>query len=99
MPDEIISLRDFMDLRFLNIEREIANFQSAIERIALEMITRQQFERVTGEVDILRGALGVLEKRELRHDADMRIIKWLGSTVMIVVLALVVAYFRSVLGV
>ena len=88
-----------MDLRFLNIEREIANFQSALEKIALEMVTRQQFERVVGEVDEMRGKIGALEGRAARHDADMRIIKWLGGTVATVTVYLVVAYLRSLLGV
>ena len=72
---DFVSLRDFMDLRFLNIEREIANFQSALERLALEMVTRQQFERVVTEVDTLREKVDVLEKRVASQGADLRVIQ------------------------
>jgi len=99
MSDEIISLREFMDLKFHGIERELANLRSAFERIALEMVTRQQFDRVIGEVDALRGKVDVLEKRLIRQDANMRVIQWLGGTVATVTMYLVVAYLRSLLGV
>jgi len=99
MSDEIISLREFMDLKFHGIERELANLRSAFERIALEMVTRQQFDRVIGEVDALRGKVDVLEKRLVRQDANMRVIQWLGGTVATVTMYLVVAYLRSLLGV
>ena len=99
MTDEIVSLREFMDLKFHGIERELANLRSAFERIALEMVTRHQFERVADEVDEMRSRIAELEKQTTRHDADMRVIQWLGGAVASVTMYLVVAYLRSLLGV
>ena len=63
------------------------------------MVTHQQLGRVITEVDALRGKVDVLEKRIARHDADMRVIRWLGGAVASVTIYLVVAYLRSLLGV
>lgn len=109
MSDEIVSLREFMDLKFHGIERELANLRSAFERIALEMVTRTQFERMANEVDEMRGRIAgevdgmssrivELEKRIASHDADMRVIRWLGGAVASVTIYLVVAYLRNLLG-
>ena len=101
-----VSLQDFLDLKFVNVEHALANFQislanfrSALEKLALEMVTIQQFERALSEINLLRNKVDDLEARTMRHDADMRIIKWLGSAVVAMTLYLIGAYLKGLLGV
>ncbi len=93
-PDDSVSvsLREFMDHRFKAVERELANVRSAIEKLAVEMVTRQQFDRVSAEVDELRREVDGLK-------ATVRVWQYIGGLIATVLVALTIAWVRSLLGI
>ena len=73
-PD-VVSLREFIDLRFSGIERELSQVRSAIERLAVEMVTSQQFERIQSEVADQDKRLTTLEQRAFKLESAQAAMK------------------------
>jgi len=83
---DMVSLREFMDMRFGAIERELANLGSAIEKLASNATVTDLCVQVDEQ-----------EKRVIHLEADIRTVKWIGGAVASVVVALVVAWLRMLL--
>ena len=97
-PD-VVSLREFIDLRFSGIERELSQVKSAIERLAVDMVTSQQFDYIKAEVAEQRGRIEVLEKQADRLESNWRIVRIIVVAMGAVLVPIVIAMLRSWLGI
>ena len=82
-PDSSVSLREFIEVRFVTLERELAGLKSAIEKLAEDLGTEQ---------DLLVGRVNRLE-------SEMRVARYIGGAIAFIILGLALAWAKSLLGV
>ena len=96
-PDGV-SLREFIDLRFSGIERELSQLRSAVEKLAVDMVTGQEFKRIQTEVDSLRQRTEALEGRANQSDSNWRIVRVVLGAIGIVLIPIIVEVVKAWLG-
>ena len=82
-PESSVSLREFIELRFITLERELGNLRSAIEKLSVSLGTEQIL--LAGRVDKL--------------ESDMRVVRYVGGAIAFIILGLALAWAKSIFGI
>lgn len=109
-PSDEVTLREFMEERMRALEvlftRELSNLSSAVEKLADDMVTGLQFEQLARDVAELtkqgeeqQGHIVGLERRTVRVEGFQRVVRYVGGITVAVLVALVVAWLKGLLGV
>lgn len=98
----MVSLREFMDLRFDGIERELADLKgqigdmrSAIEKVAVDAVV---VERMGNQVGDNEGQIADLGTRVAEIETTTRAIKWVAGVLSAIMLALAIAWLKNLMG-
>jgi len=102
-PDESgVSLRDFMEVRFRAIERELGDLRSAIEKMAVDTAG---FNRTILQVNTLCERLSDAETRidgvehgMQRNSSQLVVVRYVGGVLATVLVALAIAWMKALLG-
>lgn len=83
--DNGISLREFVQLQasLEMLQRELTNLRSAIEKLTVNLVTEQ----------------AMLAKRVDKLESDMRLVRYVSSVIGGILVALAIAWAKSLLGV
>jgi chaperonin cofactor prefoldin len=99
MADDTSALRELMEVKFKHLEKRIDDLRQAIEKMAETSIKTYQFESTVRKVDELRQMTKTLDDRIDDAESYIKIYRYVGMLLVSVVLAIVIAWLKGVLGV
>lgn len=91
-------IRDYINIQFDWLKRELENIRSALEKVSLNAVGMREFTECKNRVDEIERALDVLQRETDRHAARLRMIASLGGATVGVVVMLVGAWLKALLG-
>lgn len=99
MADDTSALRELMEVKFKHLEERIDHLKHAIEKMAESSVKAYQFESTTRKVDELQQMTKTLDDRMDDAEGYIRIYRYVGMLLVSVILAIVIAWLKGVLGV
>ena len=91
-------IRDYINIQFDWLKRELENIRSALEKVSLNAVGMREFSECKKDVDEIERALDALQREVDQHEARLRIIASLGGATMGVVVMLLGAWLKALLG-
>lgn len=96
MADDI-SLQQFMELRFSNLEKELLQLYKMLDRLSEDAITRDRFDQLALHVAELNRSVELIADRLMIIENMVKIYRYVGGLIIVVVMALFIAWLRNML--
>jgi len=90
--------REYINIQFDWLKRELSNIRSAIEKVSVNAVGMKEFADCKDRVTETERAIRALERLSARHDSKLKMIASLGGVTMGVLVMLVGAWAKAFLG-
>ena len=90
-----VSLKEFMGYRFDRIEAEVASLKQTVEEL------RSALQKMAVDAAVVQSTakrVDEIEERLIQAEQTVRILKWIGGVLTAVIIPLIIAVLKSVLG-
>ena len=91
--------REYINIQFDWLKRELSNIRSAIEKVSVNAVGMKEFADCKDRVTETERAIRALERQAERHEAKLKMIASLGGVTMGVLVMLVAAWLKALLGI
>lgn len=99
MTDDASALHELMEVKFKHLEKRIDDLKQAIEKMAEGSVKAYQFESTVRKVDELRQMAKTLDDRVDSVEGYVTVYRYVGMLLVSVILAIVIAWLKGILGV
>lgn len=97
MAADDISLQQFMELRFSNLEKELLQLHKMLDRLSEDAVTRDRFDQLALHVAELNRSVELIADRLMVIENMVKIYRYVGGLIIVVVMVLFIAWLRNML--
>lgn len=97
MP-EAQSSRDYIDVQFKWLSRELGQIRSAIEKLSRSSVGAKEFEGLCARVEVQEAHCQDIRDRMAKAEGDIAIVRRVGIFALGILGALTAAWLKSLLG-
>ncbi len=98
MPPDEVTLREFIEQRFDFFERRIEVLGEAVERLTVEMVTRERLDELADDMAKHYERAEELEERLVGVEGFARVARYVGALVVTIVMAIGIDWLKGELG-
>lgn len=106
MTDDTLALRELMEAKFAHMETRFDDLKDTFEKFTKVAVRSDRFESAMLKIRDLHALtkqtdkrINGLEKRQDKTEGQAKVFKYIGGLVVFVVIAIIIAWLKGVLGI